>query len=145
MAVPGILFQRSLILILISHSVTSSLARSVIMSGQTVEADQHIVGIMRHIKPQIERNERTTFTVFGPLAYQGQYQVYTGDLTYWVKVVYDEGFMHVKVQTPQNLIPQLLEYRKGRTFEEMLPGFNEELSPMFRKKMNTLVLSPPLT
>ena len=97
--------------------------------SRTRNADRYIVYLVDEIKPQLERQEETTFSTLDPLSFYRYFDEENEALLYWVKVRANLGFMHVKIKVgifPNPLNPLLIGYHKEVTEEDKLPLFIEE-------------------
>ena len=104
------------------------------IDNRTRESDQLAIQLVKDIKPQIERLNETTFTIFEPISYYEYINREETDLDailYWIKVRYDEGFMHIKIKQYLFTRPYrpaiLIGYHRHVTREAQLPLFVEEV------------------
>ena len=95
-----------------------------------VKRDLHIFEITKLIKPQVEMKEGTRFETFEALSYtckdmwspNGNEMI----MDIWIKVLYDEGVMHVKVQDvlyqEGGMKTSLIQYETDKWALEPLPS-----------------------
>ena len=96
---------------------------------RTKSPDHFVIEITKFIKPEIEHQEKATFSIFGPISYYHEISPMSRHHNYWVKIIYDNGFMHAKVRFSRlrnNGQPILVEYQKQKSADEVLPPFIPE-------------------
>ena len=68
---------------------------------ETRDADSQIREATKLVQPQVEAREQRTFGIFGAISYYtwlGRRDGHFVRRLFWIKVRYDDGIMHVKVE-----------------------------------------------
>ena len=114
------------------HSGYTSPVRAKIQK-ETKLVNRNIRELTQIIRPQFEELENRSFTLFRPVCYYAgspwtEFQRW-GNF-YWIKVVHDEGIVHIKVRYILYSIrgnhfaeASIVEYRPAISLEEELPVF----------------------
>ena len=126
------LFFAVLFISVLHYSLCMSPIRTRIQK-ETKLANEKIRALTQLIQAQFEELENRNFTFFRPVCYYAGSpwtQFHRWGNFYWIKVVHEDGIVHIKVRYTVHSIrgnhfadASIVEYRPANTLEEELPLF----------------------
>ena len=123
------------------------------MGTMEYNTDSQIAEVTKLVRPQIEARERRPFGLFRAMSYYTWLGFWKGDFLrrlFWIKVKYDDGIMHVKVEEllihvgDFTLMDEaVLEYQTGKTEEDLLSYFWFNFEELSRSESSSMVMTVP--